>query len=957
MAPTGFNSILERTQRLAGIVGQEQATCDRHGAYEAQVFRDDRRSGCPACAEEAREKREAEEWAAQRRQGAVAKLERRLGSAMIPPRFTGKTFETYRAETPEQKKALASCRRYAEQFTENAQGGRCMLLLGKTGTGKTHLAAAVAQHVIREHGATAKGARAAEDSMKRVRKTVNDTRVAVVGALGGIGALVFADWVVEGARASAELNKFSQVANTTTTDFQKLAFGAGALGINSEKLADIYKDVNDKVGDYLQNGGGELKDFFTNIAPLVGVTADQFKNLSGPQAMGLYFSSLEKAKLSQADMTFYMEAIANDATLLIPLLRNNSQGFNEWGDTAERLGIILSGDALEASQQLSAAMYIMDKAAEGLRNQIGVQLAPTMTDFASILLDAATNQEVATVTADGLTQAMKALAATGMGVYASFQLAGKAAAGFAALGDAATDGAAWYEKFLPPVAGYRLYQNWDKVKDAASVVGDDLDKTAEEMAGKLQRIWDVGKSDGNQTASRLKEISKFLSATPIQGGMAGRGGNQGAAGAKAKAYTEAADVKLLDNLREQEAALKAQSVLIDGQTGKVVQLGQQTQALAKWEQQLADIKSKQTLTADQKVLLASADQITAQYRKNAALEKEVELRKKAVEEAAKLRAFTENLNAQLASEQADLATSVASVGMGSKAAQRFQEMANLRQQYQQQQDALLAQRNSGDITQELYEKETLALRDALDERLAMQEGYYQQLDTALGDWTNGAQSAYQDYLDSAADVAGQTHNLFSNAFSNAEDALVDFVKTGKLSFKDLADSIVSDLIRIQIRKALAGAIGAAAGTSWGAGIASVFQADGGAWMNGVQLFANGGAFTNGVVTKPTAFGMAGGMGVMGEAGPEAIMPLTRGADGSLGVKAMGALSGNSLQAPAASGEPSSINVPIQVMGTADEATLQRIRQAAEEGARAGYQLAVQDVKRNGPLMQMIRKQK
>ena len=51
MAPTGFNSLLERTQRLAGIVGQEPATCDRHGAYEAQIFRDDRRSGCPACAE------------------------------------------------------------------------------------------------------------------------------------------------------------------------------------------------------------------------------------------------------------------------------------------------------------------------------------------------------------------------------------------------------------------------------------------------------------------------------------------------------------------------------------------------------------------------------------------------------------------------------------------------------------------------------------------------------------------------------------------------------------------------------------------------------------------------------------------------------------------------------------------------------------------------------------------
>ena len=86
------------------------------------------------------------------------------------------------------------------------------------------------------------------------------------------------------------------------------------------------------------------------------------------------------------------------------------------------------------------------------------------------------------------------------------------------------------------------------------------------------------------------------------------------------------------------------------------------------------------------------------------------------------------------------------------------------------------------------------------------------------------------------------------------------------------------------------------------------------------------------------------------------MPLTRAADGSLGVRALAGGQSGGAAIPTAPGG-ASINVPIQVMGTADEATMQRIRQGAEEGARAGYQLAVQDVKRNGPLMQMIRKQK
>lgn len=68
-------------------------------------------------------------------------------------------------------------------------------------------------------------------------------------------------------------------------------------------------------------------------------------------------------------------------------------------------------------------------------------------------------------------------------------------------------------------------------------------------------------------------------------------------------------------------------------------------------------------------------------------------------------------------------------------------------------------------------------------------------------------------------------------------------------------------------------------------------------MSGLMPFADGGAFAagrvmpfakGGIVTSPTQFAMRGGRGLMGEAGPEAIMPLARGADGRLGVQAAGA---------------------------------------------------------------------
>lgn len=197
---------------------------------------------------------------------------------------------------------------------------------------------------------------------------------------------------------------------------------------------------------------------------------------------------------------------------------------------------------------------------------------------------------------------------------------------------------------------------------------------------------------------------------------------------------------------------------------------------------------------------------------------------------------------------------------------------------------------------------------------------YDQMTAAQGDWRKGASSAFQDYLEQARDVAGQTRSLFTNAFSSMEDAVVNFAMTGKFSFADFTKSILADMVRIETQRAASGLLGSL--VSWGATAASAYfgggggngmeagsagavssnlgasqagyrstyfpQALGGAWSNGVQLFANGGAFTNSIVSTPTAFGMAGGrMGVMGEAGDEAVMPLTRTSGGQLGVRAVG----------------------------------------------------------------------
>jgi hypothetical protein len=172
--------------------------------------------------------------------------------------------------------------------------------------------------------------------------------VTAVAAIAG-GVLKMAS---EAAKAGVEIQNLSQVANTNTTTFQRMADASRTVGIEQQKLADILKDVNDKVGDFIVTGGGPMADFFENIAPLVGVTADEFARLSGPDALQLYVSSLEKAGVNQQQMTFYMEALASDATALLPLLRNNGLEMNRLGDEAERAGRILSEETVAGAAEL-----------------------------------------------------------------------------------------------------------------------------------------------------------------------------------------------------------------------------------------------------------------------------------------------------------------------------------------------------------------------------------------------------------------------------------------------------------------------------------------------------------------------------------------------------------------------------------------------------------------------------
>jgi hypothetical protein len=231
-----------------------------------------------------------------------------------------------------------------------------------------------------------KGAKHLRGFGKQARETSND--IVKMGLASASAAAVIAGALVaKSAQAAKELRTLAQVSDTNVEQFQKMAYAAKGYGIEQDKLSDILKDTKDRVGDFISTGGGPMADFFENIAPLVGVTADNFKKLSGPDALQLYVSSLEKANVSQSEMTFYMEAMASDATNLLPLLRDGGAALAKQAEEAEALGLAL--DSVDVSKlatlgkDAGKAAGVVDSFVENL----SADLAPILSDINEEFLD------------------------------------------------------------------------------------------------------------------------------------------------------------------------------------------------------------------------------------------------------------------------------------------------------------------------------------------------------------------------------------------------------------------------------------------------------------------------------------------------------------------------------------------------------------------------------------------
>lgn len=384
---------------------------------------------------------------------------------------------------------------------------------------------------------------------------------------------------------------------------------------------------------------------------------------------------------------------------------------------------------------------------------------------------------------------------------------------------------------------------------------------------------------------------------------------------------------------EAEKTADTYDKLIKQQKEQIALAGQNTE-LAKLKYQVSQGELA-TLTESQKQTLLQ----------NAALIDQQKIREQ-------LAAYEANLADANASSRASNQAELTGYGQGSRTRERMQEMLRIREEFQQKNVDLQRQYQSGDISEELYRQELALNKRYLDERLRDQEGFYAASDAQRSDWTAGMREGFANWADTASDYASQSADLVNNTMSGLVGNISEALAGNKVDWEDWSKSVLASMQKIILNAMIVnplqssmGGGGFLGGLFGGSAGGSTPSGSYNSAASGLQLNAKGGAYasaslsaySNSIVRSPTYFAFAKGAGLMGEAGPEAIMPLTRSADGSLGVRVTGAQT-----SPAGSGE---INITqhFTISGNGDAALKQAMEEAAARGARDGAKKARQDM--------------
>lgn len=795
--------------------------------------------------------------------------------------------------------------------------------------------------LVAKVGGFVSGLSQAERASQKWRKQVKDDAKAAAVAFTGFATAASAAALSVGvagynllkntSKQITESDRWAKSLNMSTQSLLSWQYAAEKAGVSGDQMADIFKDIGDKIGDAVLNKSGEAVDALDAL----GLSAKKLSGESPDKQLLAISDALSKIK-TNAEKTTILESLGNDLSKLLPLLDQGGDKLQKYLKAAKDFGVAPDDADIESLVKVNSIFEDMETQINGVKIELATGLAKV--DLSSL---------------------QKSISDMG-DVFKDPEVI----KGITDLVGGVVDLATWLVK-VGAEAGklIDLYKGGTPVGENASkeeierrIRNLTADLEDEGFAASFNRIGmdtEGKRKERDQLNQRLLilETANNLPLTPAATGNSstktsyglGKDENNG------KNKPDSTAKKLESAFKSMETSYLRQIALIDTTGKKSAEVTEQQ----KLQFDIAGGK----LTGLNETQKQRLEQLATEVDRLNAV-------KKANEENLKLAEYISNLQRENANAAASLDADVIGAGLGDKARERMREQLEIEREFNEKREDLQRRRQDGSIkTSEEYDRYNQELDKALAERLDKYRSHYDQLDELQGNWLAGAQNGLANWVDTSSDYYTQVSDLVGNTLDGLVDNMADALSGNKADWASWANSVLNELQKVLLRAIMVNTLKSAGDSGWfgslggmfGSSVAGAASAGGstpsGAYTGAAsQLkFAKGGVmdspdlsrFRNGVVNSPTMFAFAKGAGLMGEAGPEAIMPLTRTADGNLGVRmvddTVSSVGGGGAQIQ------QTIQQHFSISGNGDAALKQAMQEAARQGANDGAKQARQDL--------------
>lgn len=754
------------------------------------------------------------------------------------------------------------------------------------------------------------------DQVKKDAKEVSSSIIAVGAAAAtaavGIGAAGLAI-VKNTAQQVTEADRWAKSLKMSTQDLLSWQYAAEQAGLTGDNIADIFKDINDKVGDAVLNKSGEAAQALDTL----GLSARKLAQQSPDKQLMAISEALQKIP-TQAGKTNILESLGNDLSKMLPLFDNNNEKLKQFIQLSKDFGVAPPQEDIDNLVKVNQFFQDIETSARGLKMEIAsglakVDLTPLqdgLDDIRDVFTDPAVLQGLSDLVGEAISLA---------GVV------GRIAGGLGAI-------ATYTRSRIGAVSGnYNAADESDIAQriEFLNKRGNQSKEQKDELDFLTKRLQFLRAIKSSMTPEQVDRGAKGITSLLSDLGIDTSKDNDFSLG---KGESNQNQPKTKPKSNPTDNAFKNRLLDLQKQAALIETTGKKTAEVTELEKINFDITSGnlKKLSEGQKEQLRTAAKILDSKKEELRLN----------QENAKVAEYVSGLERQNKLAQQGFDNEIVGRYFGSRERSRMQDNNDIQQDFAYQQDELLNQLQSGDIDQGLYNKKKEALQNSLDERLKIQEEYYKKQDELQNDGAAGFISGLATQIEASMDLYTNMQQVGAQAFSSLTDMIIDWAETGKLNVKDFASTFLQSVGSTLLSYAAA-QVAMAGLQAFTAMIGVPFVGPEIAGPAAIAATAAAGVLAIGVGTALQ--GQAhDGIDSVPETGTwllqkgERVTTAKTSAklDATLDRVANQSTGGGALYSP-------TINIPIN--GNPSDATLALVRKAADEGAERGYRKAVNSV--------------